>query len=190
MTLVLLDTCSYLRFAKRIRPMLGIKFGQKEYEITILPEIEKEVLRSSRLKHNFPWFISDKEIANERLSRQLKFSKEEKQALDNATSVIYNWVLMNAKNYKTPPSPTDCKVLALGQIRNAIVVTDDLSMHTLANEFQIPILHGYELLKKMLTAKLVDKELVKEIYSALDENSDLPRTWVENRDKTFGRLFK
>lgn len=62
MTLVLLDTCSYLRLAKRIRPMLGVKFGQKEYVITILPEIEKEVLRSSRLMHNFPWFLNDKEF--------------------------------------------------------------------------------------------------------------------------------
>lgn len=189
MTLVLLDTCTYLRLAKRIRPMLGVKFGQKEYEITILPEIEKEVFHSSRLLHNFPWF-SDKEIARERLSKQLKFNKEEKQALENATSIIYNWVLTHANNYKNPPSPTDCKVLALGKIRHAIVVTDDLSMHILANEFQIPILHGYELLKKMLTAKLIDKALVKEIYSALDANSDLPRAWLENRDKIFGRLFK
>lgn len=170
--------------------MLGVKFGQKEYVITILPEIEKEVLRSSRLMHNFPWFLTDKEIASERLSRQLKFTKEEKQSIDNATSVIYNWVLMNAQNYKNPPSPTDCKVLALGQIRNAIVVTDDLSMHTLANEFQIHIIHGYQLLKKMLTAKLVDKVLVKQIYEALEANSDLPRAWIENRDKEFKRVFK
>ena len=42
--------------------MLGVKFGQKEYVITILPEIEKEVLRSSRLMHNFPWFLNDKEF--------------------------------------------------------------------------------------------------------------------------------
>ena len=42
--------------------MLGVKFGQKEYVITILPEIEKEVLRSSRLMHNFPRFLNDKEF--------------------------------------------------------------------------------------------------------------------------------
>ena len=42
--------------------MLGVKFGQKEYVIMILSEIEKEVLRSSRLMHNFPWFLNDKEF--------------------------------------------------------------------------------------------------------------------------------
>lgn len=40
MTLVLLDTNAYLRLAKRVRPLLGKKFGQKDYVLTILRDVE------------------------------------------------------------------------------------------------------------------------------------------------------
>ena len=56
MTLVLLDTNAYLRLAKRIKPLLGIRFGQKGYVLTILKDVEDEVHRSARLQEYFPWF--------------------------------------------------------------------------------------------------------------------------------------
>lgn len=189
MTLVLLDTNAYLRLAKRIKPMLGIKFGQKEYVLTILPEVEQEVRRSARLQNNFPWF-SHADFATERLSKQYRLSKSEKAELDAAASILHGWVLLNAANYKTPPSPVDCRVLAFGQVREAIVVTDDLSMHQLTREFDISVLHGYELLKKMLTAKMVAKSQVQDIYAALQANGDLPKTWQTAKEKVFGRLFQ
>jgi len=34
-TPVLLDTNAYLRLAKRVRPLLGVPFGQKRYVLTI-----------------------------------------------------------------------------------------------------------------------------------------------------------
>ena len=49
MTLVLLDTNTYLRLAKRIRPLLGVKFGQKDYVLTVLKDVEDEVRRSPKL---------------------------------------------------------------------------------------------------------------------------------------------
>ena len=156
MTLVLLDTNAYLRLAKRIKPMLGVKFGQKEYVLTILKDVEDEVHRSARLQFNFPWF-SNPELAAERLAQTIKLSRDEQAQLKAAASILHGWVLANANNYTTlgrsPPSPTDCRLLAFGQIRTAIVVTDDLGMHQLAKEFEIPVWLGHELLKKMLSAK-------------------------------------
>lgn len=49
MTLVLLDTNAYLRLAKRIRPMLGISFGQKGYVLTILKQVEEEASLGKQL---------------------------------------------------------------------------------------------------------------------------------------------
>lgn len=43
--LVLLDTNAYLRLAKRIRPTVGLKFGQKQYVLTIHQAVEDEVNR-------------------------------------------------------------------------------------------------------------------------------------------------
>lgn len=191
-TLVLLDTNAYLRLAKRIKPMLGVAFGQKNYVLTILKDVETEVHRNGALKSKYPWFDGE-DVAAERGAKQIRLKAEEKAQLDAAQSVLHGWVLMNPVAYTTrkrsPPSSTDCRVLAFGQIRNAIVVTDDLGMHQLATDFGITVWHGHELLKKMLTAKLITNEQVKSIFEALEFNNDLTETWRTAKHATFSRLF-
>lgn len=191
-TFVLLDTNAYLRLAKRVRPMLGIAFGQKNYVLTILKDVEDEVHRSGALKFRFPWFDAE-DLAAERLAKRIRLSVDEKKQLDAVQSVLRGWVLMDPVAYtsagRSPPSPTDCRVLAFGQIRNAIVVTDDLGMHRLAKDFEISVWHGHELLKKMLTAKLINNEHVKSIFEALEVNGDLTATWREAKHTAFGKLF-
>lgn len=59
MTLALLDTNTYLRLAKRIRPLLGVEFGQKEYVLTVLRDVEIEVRKSRKLQFKFPWFDNE-----------------------------------------------------------------------------------------------------------------------------------
>jgi hypothetical protein len=193
LTLVLLDTNAYLRLAKRVRPLLGKKFGQKNYVLTVLRDVEDEVQRSPRLRHDYPWFEAAN-LANERLAHSLRLSAQEKATLAAAASVLHGLVQMDPARFMTqrrsPPSYTDCRVLAFGQIRPAIVVTDDLGMHELASMVGIDdIWHGPELLKKMLSAKLIGNELVREIYAALEVNNDLTATWVAAKHSTFAKLF-
>lgn len=193
MTLVLLDTNAYLRLAKRVRPLLGKKFGQKDYVLTILPEVVDEVHRSPRLRHNYPWFDAT-DLALERLAHAPRLSAQDKATLVAATSVLQGLVQMDTARFMTkgrsPPSYTDCRVLAFGQIRPAIVVTDDLGMHELASMVGIDdIWHGPELLKKMLSAKLIDNELVREIYAALEVNRDFTATWAEAKHTSFVKIF-
>jgi hypothetical protein len=192
LTLVLLDTNAYLRLAKRIKPMLGVRFGQKEYELAVLKDVEEEVHRSAKLKFLFPWF-DDGDLTEERLAKGVRLKREEREQLDAAASTLHGWVLAHVHEYTTkgrsPPSLTDCRMLAFGQIRPAIVVTDDLGMHHLASTFIIGVWHGHELLKKMLTAKLVSPDLVREIYEALENNTDLPATWRDTRHIAFRKIF-
>ena len=192
MTLVLLDTNAYRRLAKRISPMLGIPFGQKGYVLTILKQVEEEVHGSSRLRFLYPWF-DEPDFTNERLAMRIRLNKDEKEQLDAATSVLRAHVLGNAAAYtsqgRSPPSPTDCFILAFGQIRPAIVATDDLGMHLLAKDFDVPVWHGHELLKKMLSAKLIDNALVREIYEAVENNNDLPNSWRVAKHTAFKKIF-
>lgn len=192
MTWVLLDTNAYLRLAKRIKPLLGMPFGQKNYVLTILKDVENEVQNSTRLKMHFPWF-DDPPLKQERLTKRVRLSKDEKAQIDAMTSVLRAHVLDNTADYTTlgrsPPSRTDCFCLAFGQVRPAIVATDDLGMHKLAKDFEIPIFHCHEVLKKMLTAKAIDKNMVTEIYHALEINGDLPRSWVEVKHIAFKKVF-
>ena len=193
MTLVLLDTNAYLRLARRVRPLLGKKFGLKDYVLTILRDVEDEVQRSPRLRHDYPWFDMAT-LATERLAQTPKLSAEEKATLAAAASVLHGLVQMEPGRFMTqrrsPPSYTDCRVLAFGQIRPAIVVTDDLGMHELASMVGIQdIWHGHELLKKMLSAKFIDNELVRDIYAALEANGDLTATWRDAKHGTFVKIF-
>ena len=178
--------------AKRVRPMLGVKFGQKEYVLTVLKDVETEVHRNPTLRARYPWFDGD-ELQAERLAARIALGAEEKSSLEVAQSVLQGWVLANLDSYMTngrsPPSETDCRVLAFGQIRPAIVVTDDLGMHLLAKDFEIPVWHGWELLSKMRTAKIVQSELIREIYEALETNGDLTKTWVEAKHTAFVKVF-
>lgn len=192
MTLVLLDTNAYLRLAKRIRPLLGVAFGQKRYILTVLKQIEDEVYKNPRLQFQYPWF-SDTGLNAERFAKQVRLSKDERSQIEAAASVLRAHVLADPRGYtsqgRSPPSPTDCFLLAFGQVRPAIVVTDDLGMHKLAKDFDIDIWHGHELLKKMLGAKAVTSDLVREIFTALDNNGDLPRSWQDVRHTVFKKLF-
>ena len=62
-------------------------------------------------------------------------------------------------------------------------------MHLLAKDFKIPIWHGHELLKKMLSAKFINNILVREIYEALELNIDLPKAWLEVKHTIFKKIF-
>lgn len=192
MTLALLDTNTYLRLAKRVRPLLGVEFGQKRYVLTVLKDVEDEVRRNRTLQFKFPWFDSE-DFGAERDAAQIRLRPEEKQLLDNTQSVLRGHVLADLDRYTTggrqPPSDTDCRVLAFGQVREAIVVTDDLGMHLLAQDFEIPIWHGWQLLSKMKTAKLVSNDLIQQIYDALEANGDLTKAWVDAKHTEFGRIF-
>jgi hypothetical protein len=192
LTLVLLDTNAYLRLAKRVRPLLGVAFGQKRYVLTVLKDVEDEVRRSRTLQFKFPWF-DEEDFGAERDAARIRLTADEKQLLENTQSVLRGHVLGEVDRYTTggrqPPSNTDCRVLAFGQVREAIVVTDDLGMHLLAEDFEIPVWHGWQLLAKMKTAKVVDNDLVRDIYEALERNGDLTQSWAQVKHTEFARVF-
>lgn len=191
-TLVLLDTCAYLRLAKRIRPFVGREFGQKPYVLTILKEVEAEVHAGAKLKFQYPWF-DNVEFSTERLAKTMRLSATDRQNMVIAQGVLYGTVLADLPKYategRTPPGMTDCWVLAFGHVKQAIVVTDDLGMHLLAKESGIKVWHGYELLDKLRSAKIVSRELIIEIYEALEVNKDMTNTWLEAKHTVFARVF-
>jgi hypothetical protein len=190
-TQVLLDTNAYLRLAKRIRPAVGREFGQVPYVLVILKAVEDEVHRSARLRFLNPWF-DEPEFAQERLAKQTRLSASDKQDLKLVQDVLLGTVQLDIAKYTTgrsPPGATDCWLLAFGQVKGAIVVTDDLGMHTLAEDFGLKVWHGFELLAKLRTAKVVSNDLVREIYDALERNGDMTETWRRAKHSEFARIF-
>lgn len=187
MIYALLDTNVYLRLAKRIRPILGVSFGTKQYQVTILKDVENEVHRSNTLAFHYPWF-SNAEFVTERLAKQLRLSGAEKSKLENAKSIIHGTVKGDKRfiiNGRSPPSPTDCRVLAFSQIRQAIIVTDDEGMHILAEDFGIEVWHGCRLLDELRKAGVIKNELIIDIYVALKNNQDMTKSWIDAKSTLF-----
>ncbi len=63
-TKILVDTNSYIRLAKTIHPLLYQTFGDVEYCLYVLPELNKE-LASHKLESRFHW-INDAEFSGNR----------------------------------------------------------------------------------------------------------------------------
>lgn len=192
-TLVLLDTNTYLRLARRVRPFVGRQFGQVPYVLTILKVTEDEVHRSPHLQFRNPWF-DQAEHAQERMAKQVRLSASERAQIEAAQSVLLGWVGLDVDRFtshgRSPPGAADCWLLAFGQVRPAVVVTDDLGMHELAKDFSdIKLWHGYELLAKLRTARVVDDALIRAIYEALEANGDMTRTWRDAKHMVFKRVF-
>ena len=192
-TLVLLDTNTYLRLAKRVRPFVGLEFGQVPYMLTILKVTEDEVHRNPHLQFRNPWF-DQTEYAQERMAKQVRLTASEKAQVEAAQSVLLGWVRMDVDRFtsygRSPPGEADCWLLAFGQVRPAVVVTDDLGMHELVKDFpDIKVWHGYELLAKLRTAKVVNDTLIRDVFEAPDVNGDLTKIWREAKHKAFTKMF-
>ncbi len=191
-TEVLLDTNTYLRLAKRIRPAVGRQFGQVPYVLVVLKVVEDEVHRNRKLQFKNPWF-DEPGFAQERMAKQTRLSAAEKQAMTLVQGVLMGTVQLDIDRYtshgRSPPGATDCWLLAYGQVKDAIVATDDLGMHTLALEAGLKVWHGFELLAKLRSAKVVDNDLVREIYDALERNGDMTETWRSAKNTEFSRIF-
>lgn len=110
-TLVLLDTNTYLRLAKRVRPFVGLKFGQMPYVLTILKVTEDEVHRNPHLQFRNPWF-DQTEHAQERIAKQVRLTAFEKAQVEAAQSVLLGWARMDldrfTSNGRSPPGEAGC----------------------------------------------------------------------------------
>ena len=190
--LVLLDTCVYLRLAKRVRPFLGVKFGQKNYVLAVLPAVEKEVLRNPTLKYRNPWF-EEGTFEMERDAHAVRMTSQERTDVENTKSIFLGHIQTNLENFliggRSPPGSVDCEVLAFAYVREAVVVTDDIGLHILANDFKLPVWHGFQLLSKLLSAGVVNGDFIRAIYDALEQNGDTTATWTAAKHSTFKKVF-
>ena len=62
-------------------------------------------------------------------------------------------------------------------------------MHELAGQIDLTTWHGYELLHKMKSAKLLKSDQIREIYAALEANNDLPQSWSSAKWTHFDKIF-
>jgi hypothetical protein len=140
---ILVDTNAYLRLAQTIRPLLFVHFGDNEYCLYIIPELNKELL-NRRFETKFPWIDEDEYRGNREHFPTL--SKKQKTSIQETFSYIWDYVV----TFLPGPSKVDALYIAYALELNVPVVTDDKDMTQLAQEFEANAMPTLQLLKIML----------------------------------------
>jgi hypothetical protein len=165
---LLLDTNSYLRLAKSIRPLLGEPFGKDNYALYIHKELQYELDRSQRLQSTFYW-IEEEEYKKER-KKIIRIQKSEEQDIDD----VYEYIDAYKKGEGMNLSREDMLCIATAYVRKIPLVTDDKQMLITAKDFAVAAYRTIELLKLMEDNEFINHEKVDEIISYLKYINDFP----------------
>lgn len=179
-TKILLDSNSYFRLAKSIRPLLFQEFGENRFSLYVLEELEREYARSPRLQNQFAW-VNDPEYRENRQKR-LALSRQQKKEL----ATVYDFMWRHVQTDLPGPSRTDVIALSHGYVLGIAVVTDDVDMIALANVFKVRIFKTLELLKLMLDSGHIDMAMVRRIAAYWSYEDDRPTDYYRDYRRLFG----
>ena len=176
---LLLDSNSYFRLARSIHPLLGVVFGDSEYCLYVLPDLEKEYARSARLQTKFHWVNEDKYFQNRK--RAITVSHKEKKEVDRTREILDDYKYES----RLGVSLIDISYLAHAYALDIPVVTDDNDMLELARVFDIQTIKSLKLLALMCAAKHINIRKVRETVAYWKYEKDTPGNYREEYKKLF-----
>jgi predicted nuclease of predicted toxin-antitoxin system len=179
-TKLLLDTNTYFRLAKSIHPLLDTVFGEPNYCLYVLKELDIEFSRNKRLQSKFSWVDENEYLNNRR--KKLSLSKKDKRAIDLTVDMLRQ----HKVDHLLSVSDIDILGLAYGHVLGICVVTDDTDMLELANVFGIRTQKTLNLLKLMLDCEHVDSHKVKQIVAYWEYIGDKPANFRQDYISLFG----
>jgi predicted nuclease of predicted toxin-antitoxin system len=175
---ILVDTNAYLRLAQTIRPLLFVPFGDNEYCLYIIPELNKELL-NRRFETKFPWIDEDEYRGNRKHFPTL--SKKQKTSIQETFSYIWDYVVTILPG----PSKVDVLYIAYALELNVPVVTDDKDMTQLAQEFEANVMPTLQLLKIMLDCGHTNMKTIDGLIEYWRYISDRPANMESDYKKYF-----
>lgn len=164
---ILVDTNSYLRLAQSVRPLLFMPFGENEYCLYILPELNEE-LSARRLNSKFPW-VNDDEYEDNRKHFPSIGGKQKK-----VISTNFEFIWNHVQTELAGPSRVDALYIAYALELGIPIITDDQDMTELAITFDVKVMPTLELLKLMRDCEHVDLKTVRGIVSYWQAIGDCP----------------
>ena len=163
----LVDTNSYLRLAQTIRPLLFSPFGDDEYCLYILPELNEE-LGNRRLNSKFPW-VDEAEYAENRKCFPTIARKQKKSIQDT-----FDYVWDHVQTSLPGPSKVDALYIAYAIELDIPVVTDDQDMVELAKAFGAKSIPTLKLMRIMYDNDHADLTKIKGIVDYWKAIGDCP----------------
>ncbi|ABN63815.1 PIN domain-containing protein [Shewanella baltica] len=176
---ILVDTNTYLRLAKTIKPLLFMPFGVNEYCLYILPELNKE-LGTRTLQSKFPW-VEEQEFSENR-KHFPSIGRKQKKSIEHAFEFIWEHVQTELPG----PSKVDALYVAYALELGVPLITDDQDMAELAKVFDVQVMSTLELLKIMLDCGHTDMKTIDGLCDYWRYISDMPARFHFDYKRLFG----
>ena len=176
---ILVDTNCYLRLAQSIHPLLFSPFGQNEYCLYVIPELNVE-LQGHHLRSKFPW-IDQSEFVEGR-KHFPTVSRKQKKSIEETFDFLWDYV----ESELPGPSRVDARFVAYALELQIPLVTDDEDMIQLAKAFGAAVMRSLDLLKLMLDEGHVDMKKIEAIVAYWRHIGDTPGRLTERYRQVFG----
>lgn len=176
---ILLDTNAYLRLARTVHPLLFTPFGEAEYCLYIIPELNRE-LHGHRLMSKFPW-INEAEYAENRKHFPTVSRKARK-----SINLNFDYIWEHVQSDFPGPSKVDALYIAYALELSVPLATDDQDMTELAAVFEAEVLSTLEVLKIMLDNGHIEMWAIDGMVDYWRYMSDRPANMENDYDRLFG----
>ena len=176
---IVVDSCSYFRLAKSIRPLLKNPFGKEKNCLGVIEELDKEYEKNPTLKRKFFW-VNEREYADNR-KRCFSLTPNQRSAINHA----FYFIRESARESHLGVSEVDIIALSYAYVLKIPVVTDDSDMLEIAKEYKITTYKTLELLKLMLNTGLVKMKQIRSIASFWVYLNDTPKSYRRDYKKIF-----
>lgn len=165
--------------AQSIRPLLLVAFGESEYCLYVIPELNRE-LQAKHLKTKFPW-IDQPEFMEER-ARFPIVSRKQKNSIDRIFDFLWDFV----ESELPGPSRVDARYVAYALELQVPLVTDDEDMIELARQFGATVMRSLDLLKLMLDEGHIDMKKIRATVAYWRHVGDTPGQLARQYRQLFG----
>lgn len=177
---ILIDTNTYIRLAQTIKPLLAVPFGDEQYCLYVIPEMDSE-LSGRRLATKFSWVQESEYVASRK--HYPSVSKKQKNAIEQNLDFLWSHVQTDLPG----PSKVDTLYVAYALELEIPVVTDDLDMQSLAETYGVKVLSTLELLKMMVSAGHIDLHKVDSLVGYWRHINDKPGNLAGEYRRLFGK---
>lgn len=175
---ILVDTNAYLRLARTIRPLLFVPFGDNEYCLYVLPELNKE-LAGRKLQNKFPWVDEEEFVENRKHFPNI--ANKQKKSIQQTFEYVWDYVQTELPG----PSKVDARYIAYALELSISVVTDDQDMTELGKAFDAQLMSTLELLKIMLNCGHTDMKTINGLVEYWKYFSDMPANFKADYQRLF-----
>ncbi len=176
---MVVDTCSYLRLAQSIVPLLKEPFCENSFALGVIKDLYDEYKKSPTLKNKFGWVDQDEYVKNRQ--RCFKISRDQKTDISNAFFFIRETV----REERLTTGRIDIIALAHAYILEFPIVTDDKDLLILAKEYEVEALNTLKLLKKLLDCNHIDLAMIRAIAEYWIHLNDTPASYRKDYKKLF-----